>query len=353
LDQNPLEASVFRPIISRGAAVVEGLEARFGERTLRRLNYPVLHALGNNAYQAFTVGGPTYVGDTNLGLVFLENTKITPKARTVFGRSEALVAGSTWCRDVMVDQGLGETMVGIQGVDRQLFHPAPRHGFLKDRFTIFLGGKLEFRKGHDIALEAVRRFHERHDDAFVIGIWGQSWLDSKEFQQFRHAKGNIDLLQFAEGDKFDWPAAIEAIGLGERDVMIFRTIPHRELASVMREADVALFPNRAEGGTNLVAMEAMACGVPTILSANTGHLDIIQEGACYPLRHQRPVVMNERGFGTDGWGESDVDEIVEALEQIYQDREAARQVGLRGAEFMASFDWDLQLAELLKNLELD
>jgi glycosyltransferase involved in cell wall biosynthesis len=89
------------------------------------------------------------------------------------------------------------------------------------------------------------------------------------------------------------------------------------------------------------------------LSANTGHLDIIQEGACYPLRHQRPVVMNERGFGTDGWGESDVDEIVEALEQIYQDREAARQVGLRGAEFMASFDWDLQLAELLKNLELD
>src|SRR3546814_10727981 len=81
----------------------------------------------------------------------------------------------------------------------------------------------------------------------------------------------------------------------------------------MREADVALFPNRAEGVTNLVAMEAMACGVPTILSANTGHLDIVAEGACIPLRRQRPVVVDDRYLGTGGWGESDVEEMVEAL----------------------------------------
>ena len=48
------------------------------------------------------------------------------------------------------------------------------------------------------------------------------------------------------------------------------------MPDVLRRADVALFPNRCEGGTNLVAMEAAAVGVPVVLSANTGHLDVIR-----------------------------------------------------------------------------
>src|SRR3546814_16138379 len=84
-------------------------------------------------------------------------------------------------------------------------------------------------------------------------------------------------------------------------------------------------------------MEAMACGVPTILSANTGHLDIVAEGACIPLRRQRPVVVDDRYLGTGGWGESDVEEMVEALETVWRDRERARAIGAAGAEFMGRF----------------
>ena len=50
---------------------------------------------------------------------------------------------------------------------------------------------------------------------------------------------------------------------------------HTEIATVLQHADAALFTNRAEGGTNLPAMEAMASGLAVILSANTGHLDLI------------------------------------------------------------------------------
>src|SRR5262245_66144985 len=71
---------------------------------------------------------------------------------------------------------------------------------------------------------------------------------------------------------------------------------------------VALFPNRAEGGTNLVEMETIACGVRTIVSANTGHLDLINRNAARPLRRQKP------GAEWSEWGESDVDEIVTELE---------------------------------------
>jgi glycosyltransferase involved in cell wall biosynthesis len=40
-------------------------------------------------------------------------------------------------------------------------------------------------------------------------------------------------------------------------------------------ADVAVFPNRCEGGMNLVAMEAIATGVSVILANGTGQADLI------------------------------------------------------------------------------
>jgi glycosyltransferase involved in cell wall biosynthesis len=120
---------------------------------------------------------------------------------------------------------------------------------------------------------------------------------------------------------------------------------------ILREADVALFPNRAEGGTNLVAMESLACGIPTILSANTGHLDLIATDNCYPLRTQRLVAGNAEYHGTAGWGESDIDEIVAMLEAVYGDRHTAQQRGQAAAHRMQDWTWEKQVQRLLANLE--
>src|SRR3546814_11829793 len=50
-----------------------------------------------------------------------------------------------------------------------------------------------------------------------------------------------------------------------------------------------------------------------------------------------PVVVDDRYLGTGGWGESDVEEMVEALETVWRDRERARAIGAAGAEFMGRF----------------
>jgi glycosyltransferase involved in cell wall biosynthesis len=115
-------------------------------------------------------------------------------------------------------------------------------------------------------------------------------------------------------------------------------VPNAQMPRVLREMDVALFPNRAEGGTNLVAMECMACGIPTILSANTGHLDLIQDGNCFPLVRQGRVPDP----GCQDWGESDIEEIVESLETVYRERPEAQARGRRGAEIMAELTWARQ-----------
>ncbi len=126
------------------------------------------------------------------------------------------------------------------------------------------------------------------------------------------------------------------------------SVPNAHLPPILAEADVALFPNRCEGGTNLVAMEVMASGIPCILSANTGHLDIISGENCYMLQHQTSSSPDLDPSGV--WRESDIDEIVEALESNYSDRAEAQRRALAGVEFMQGLSWENQTKALIREL---
>ena len=110
---------------------------------------------------------------------------------------------------------------------------------------------------------------------------------------------------------------LAANGVPADSILDVGRAPNATMGQVVRDADVALFPNRCEGGTNLVAMECMAAGVPTIVSNNTGHRDLVATGGCFALATQRPVRPPTRFYrGVDGWGESDVEEMVEQLERV-------------------------------------
>jgi len=84
--------------------------------------------------------------------------------------------------------------------------------------------------------------------------------------------------------------------------------------------------------------------VPSIVADNTGQCDLVATGAPYALTRQRAVRLAD--VGTDGWGECDVEEIVETLEQVYSDRAEARRRGAAGAVAMAGWQWQHQIARL-------
>jgi glycosyltransferase involved in cell wall biosynthesis len=222
----------------------------------------------------------------------------------------------------------------VQGIDPALFHPAPCSGALGDRFAVFSGGKLEFRKAQDLVLLAFRAFAERHPEAVLVTAWHSPW---PEVAVTLNRNPAIAPVAKSEDGKIDAAAWARANGLREDQFIDVGSIPNHLMARVLREMDVALFPNRCEGGTNLVAMECLACGIPTIVSDNTGHKDLVATGAPYPLALQRPVAFD--GIGTEGWGESDIDEIVEALERVWRDRQAARCRGAFGAATMDDWAW--------------
>jgi hypothetical protein len=63
------------------------------------------------------------------------------------------------------------------------------------------------------------------------------------------------------------------------------------------------------------------------------------------------VVGCELYNGYDGWGESDVDEMVELMELAYRQREAARAKGQRAAAWMQQeWSWSRQVERITEEI---
>jgi glycosyltransferase involved in cell wall biosynthesis len=226
----------------------------------------------------------------------------------------------------------------MQGVDVERFESIARKKN-SEKFVIFSGGKLEHRKGQDIVLAAFREFYKRHPDSVLLTAWYNPW--PQIVQNLVHSPYDFGVPK-VENNNVDIAEWCSRSGLPDDAFIHVGLTLNAQMPQVYARADVALFPNRAEGGTNLVAMEAMASGIPCILSANTGHLDLISENNCIPLREQRQYSNQTH----TGWGESSINEILNALEFAYSNREQLNQIGINGRTFINKFSWHEQTKKL-------
>jgi len=294
------------------------------------VNAPMLLSLGNGFDRARAAHNVNLSGDPIIGLAVFENPNFSQDQISSVSDISKIITGSKWNERILSEHGVSNVETVLQGVDPTLFHPAPRSGIMRDKFLIFSGGKLEVRKGQDLVLSAFRIFSERHPEAMLVTAWHSPWPEAASSLNLSKRCAPIGFDSNGQVDVGGWA---RVNGIAAHQIIDLGPVANALMPQILREMDVAVFPNRAEGGTNLVAMECMACGVPTILSNNTGHLDLIEEGNCYALTRQSPIM------GMAGWGESDVEEIVEQLERVWSDRAEAIRIGSCGAALMAKITW--------------
>lgn len=312
----------------KGFDTVSSIAAANPGKVFQLAEYDVMHGLANGFMH-----GPLsdrFRGNRNIGVIAYEDTKLTPEVLARARSYDAMVVHSTFNRRLLEDQGVPNVRVALQGIDPTEIYPGPAGDRFGGRFVVFSGGKLEFRKGQDIVLAAFRRFHARHPEALLVTNWFNAWPQTAMgIAESRHtptppgldAQGRVDITGWAVANGVPVDAFID-LGF----------LARHQIAELLWNCHVAVFPNRCEGATNLVAMEAMACEVPTVLSANTGHLDLIRPDQVYVLADQKPV-HNPDGGRID-WGESSVDELVERLEEIHTDRADARRRAANAGAFI-------------------
>ena len=133
------------------------------------------------------------------------------------------------------------------GVDIAQFSPKEYKDdlYIKNRAIrfIYVGGVKEL-KGISYLLEAFRDIPT--NDA-VLTVVGQYCPDDKDIQEYK--------------DKVEFTG----------------TVLHNEIPDLLRQADVFIFPSLGDSYA-LSVMEAAACGLPVIISENTGVMDEIQDG---------------------------------------------------------------------------
>ena len=343
LEASEEELQELRPLISEMREVTAKIKAQ--GQSVHSAQIAVLHALGPN----FTQGEASNMlsGEPNIGFTFFEKGKFAADTIERANTYDRILAGSTWNRDYGRASGIRDIEFVSQGVDTALFYPSSPSNAYNNYFTIFSGGKLELRKGQDLVVAAFRIFHERHPDSLLITCWQNHWPETTlDLATSAHVTSTPEADRDGKLLITDWAVAN---GASPKSFIDLGWVPNRKMPGILRDMDVAVFPNRCEGGTNLVAMEAMACGVPCILSGNTGHLDIITENNCFVLEDQRPMIGSSAQ--TEMWRESQIEEILEKLEIIYSDRSKAKMRGITGATFMRTRSWTHQTAELVSKIK--
>jgi glycosyltransferase involved in cell wall biosynthesis len=241
-------------------------------------------------------------GEVNLGYCFFE-FELGPNAAANAAKYDLIFAGSTWCLDRLAERGITNTALLIQGVDAKQFSPQPKRQ-PDGQFRIFSGGKFEYRKGQDLVIAAFREFAKAHPEAHLVCSWFNPWPSLFADMMNRADIWPTERNQYTSQTEFFFDLMI-ANGLRSNQFTILPQLAHADLAREMANTDAGLFPNRCEGGTNLVLMEYAALGRPVIANVLTGHADVAGKIA---------FTIEATENAETRWAEQRIADIVEMIE---------------------------------------
>jgi glycosyltransferase involved in cell wall biosynthesis len=286
-------------------------------------------------------------GRQNFGYTFFEN-ELTPHSLENAKRYDLILGGSSWCRDRLVERGISNCGVLIQGIDPNLFYPFEEQREESERFVVFSGGKFELRKGQDLVLKAVKILQDKYPDIWLVNCWYNIWPESMRLMTHSpHIR-----FQIHPGSWQDLMGRTYAAnGLDPERIVTCDLMPPDLQRELYRNTDIGVFPNRCEGGTNLVLMEYMACAKPVIASHTSGHTDVVNEENALLLKQQRDYTIvdpDRKPFAR--WQESSVDELVAQIEHAYHHRDDTRRRGQKAGKDMQGFTWKRSAERLIELL---
>lgn len=306
------------------------------------INGTVLHALVdidmNSLYNVR--------GNKNIGYAFFEY-ELTPLSLQNLKEYDLVLVGSTWNKKKLEQAGIKNVEVLIQGVDPKIFYPSESVND-KKFFKIFSGGKFELRKGQDLVLKAVKILQRKYPDIVLVNAWYNFWPSTMSLMsKSTHIKYELIGKSWEE-------YMLNLYKMNSIDSSRILTLPlvaNDNSREIYMYTDLGLFPNRAEGGTNLVLMEYMACGKPVIASSTTGHKDILTDQNSLQLKKMKEFkIYDDKKELIADWEEADIDEIISQIEYAYFNRDEINKIGANAAAHLKQFSWESTADNLLKLL---
>lgn len=263
-----------------------------------------------------------------LGLSFFECNKLDRVRTTNLSSMDVNIQSSEWGVQVLADHGIYSVKIPC-GYDPTIF--CPKEVKRKDDdYHFFNIGKMEYRKGHDVIIEAFCKAFDKTDNVKLHMLWDNPFLNEQE-------KGR-------------WCGQYKNSKLGDKVVFhnLFKT--DEELADFIRSMDFGLFPTRAEG-FGLPILQSLACGKPLITTDYSAQTEFARPHNSFLLQISEYEPMYDGKFFTSHvppgatWAkitDKNIDQLVDIMRFAYEDRFTGENINL-----VPDYTWENTICKLL------
>ena len=246
---------------------------------------------------------------------------------------------SRWGCELLEANGVPADRIRIvpEGVDTTRFVPASGAGSRRDGVFRFLCvGKWEARKGTaDLVRSFAAEFHWSEPIELVMHC-GTSWPRRRDF------KREIALL-------------VAASPLGRARVVPSEPCSPADYLALLQRSDAFVLPTRGEAW-GLPIQEAMACGLPCIVTDYSGLREYADESNAFLIRVQAMEKVEDSEFFYPSydwgvWARPDLEHLRRLMRYVVENREEAKRRGeaaRRDTERLWS--WDLAARKAMQHI---
>jgi glycosyltransferase involved in cell wall biosynthesis len=255
---------------------------------------------------------PCVIGSKRIACVVWETTVMPGDKRSVLKKMDEIWTPSSWGRQLLIENGFEPHRVNVvpEGVDVDRFQPLAKPNDSSDRkFRFLFIGKWEVRKGvEDLIASFCEEFEPHEPVELIIHGWNP----------------------YLPG--FNLEANLRRL-IGPNSPSIVTSLPCDEdkLIDLYNSCDVFVLPTRAEGW-GLPITEAMACGLPVIVTEYSGPVDFVDSACGYfiPVEKMIPAYdpyffRSEDNYGE--WAQPDLASLRALMRHAFENQDEVREKG--------------------------
>lgn len=248
-----------------------------------------------------------YEGQKRVLMTMWETDELPTPMSELLPNFDVVVVPSEHNREVFAPHHDNVVVVPL-GIDTSLWYPRPKKKARKGPFRFMAGGSHWRRKGLDLVLEA-----------------------------FSQIEGDVELhLKCREDIIGGIPVITDPRIKLHKEIM-----SEEDERNLYWEADCFIAASRGEGW-GMMPLQAIAAGIPTILSDTSGHQMFMH--LAYSVVGTTRVPCDEPIlYNIGNWDEPNLDELVAAMKKVMTDKPV-----VKSAE-AAEYTWDNAARELLKS----
>jgi len=297
-------------------------------------NAPTLQRCPGNVVE------PRLPGNPAIAYSVFECTRLPSKWVKTFNKMDAVWSTSSWGKHMFEDSGvLHDVKIIPEGVDVERFNPETVKPFPNikdpDKFTFLTVGQFHKRKGFDVLFDAYLDSFDYNDPVELIL---KTWIDGniKKEQQWIQKV----ISEYAKRKNLKKIPKIK--------IHTFPVSPEM-IPQFYKSADAFILISRGEG-SGLPVAEAMAMGLPTIVTNCSGQTEFFnvslkKKPVVYPIEIEGLSKVEQMDhISTDYrhrfWYEPSLESTISQMKYVFYHQREARETGKRAREHVKNnFTW--------------